>query len=410
MLRTTIPTLRQLLKRERKYALIAFSSFLVVFIAGSFYLDPFNFKNSNFTLNTSDEEIKSFAQNIVETCVALKGQDKPDCYRDELRSFTKEYGFVTGEKMLSSIQELDADTRTCHVLSHYIAREAYVREPSNFYKLLDSINVNTCGSGFLHGILEAYAAEHPEVEMDGAFAEKMCNRGNDDYRKRTCIHLMGHLLLISTYGDVNEALNLCRLTLQKNQFNCFDGIFMEDHQKLALFQHGMSPLPEKTPERMREMERKCLSYTDNVVAKACWLEMAEPYAHTYGYSASTLYRECSKAPKIEFQEICYRKAGTALATYYRYDKQEDLVSICAYYKKNLNAYNSCVTNITTSLMYTSPKFINRGIALCSNIEETSREVCYTDLVVRLKEAVRNNKERAPYCLELPNDYISQCTN
>jgi hypothetical protein len=71
---------------------------LVVFITGSFYLDPFNFKNSNFTLNTSDEEIKSFAQNIVETCVALKGQDKPDCYRDELRSFTKEYGFVTGEK------------------------------------------------------------------------------------------------------------------------------------------------------------------------------------------------------------------------------------------------------------------------------------------------------------------------
>jgi hypothetical protein len=164
--------------------------------------------------------------------VVIGATNRPNSIDPALRRpgrFDRELEISVPDKK-ARLNILKIHTRTCHVLSHYIAREAYVREPSNFYKLLDSINVNTCGSGFLHGILEAYAAEHPEVEMDGAFAEKMCNRGNDDYRKRTCIHLMGHLLLISTYGDVNEALNLCRLTLQKNQFNCFDGIFMEDHK------------------------------------------------------------------------------------------------------------------------------------------------------------------------------------
>jgi hypothetical protein len=294
-----------------------------------------------------------------------------------------------------------------------MAREAYTRNPGDFYGLIDSLNVNACGSGFLHGALGAYSEDHPEVKIDGAFADQICGRGKDDYSRRTCVHFMGHMLLLRAYADtgeesVDQALTSCQSLRKDWLFNCYDGIFMEIHQRLTLFDHGLSKLPDQTNEYLVSLEKRCNSYSDFLMGKACWLEMAEMYAHVFRYNPKIIHDRCSAAPKKEYSDICNQKGGTVLATYFNYDTPEKLTVICSFYRGDDTAYNFCTDNVLSSLMYTSPKFIYRGLTLCSSIDQKYQSRCYMTLAGKLRNLTKDEKQVAELCPLLPEKYRYIC--
>lgn len=340
------------------------------------------------------------AQKMAKKCT----QDKMTCYKTELSALTKEKGFAYAEKTLYALQDIDPFTKSCHTIAHYMARQA-LTNPDKFLDLVDSINVSACGSGFLHGVLEAKLSFDPSVQIDSKMADEICNRGSDDYRKRMCEHFMGHLFLVDKNGSIAQALPTCEGVLPQYTFDCYDGLFMEDHQKLALAEHQIAPEPQYTPQYLTTLQNNCLKYS-SVLANACWTEIAEVAAKTYNYDPQKIYKACMIPQDSQSQTACYNKGGTVIVTYPIEVATAKLVAICQPYG-DLPRYQSCTSNLIASLMYYSPKFTTRAIQICSNIS-SSNNWCFGEIGRQLKQFVQNPSERQTLCQTSPVKYKSLC--
>lgn len=413
-MRSAIAKLKQVVQKNTlssKKAKIIYIVFIAFFsVSVALYVGT-NFTKivyKNDKVSISENKATELARSIKESCSTPDGNKKQDCYKFELRKAVRIYGLANGEMILSSLQDIDDFTKSCHVIAHNMASEAYRRNPADFYKLIESVNVNACGSGFLHGVLEAYATTNPDIPIDGDFTNEICGQGNNEYRKRTCVHFVGHVFLVNAFGNLEEALTLCKDLRPEWQFNCYDGIFMEDHQKLILAEHGMFPLPTLNKEYFNKIEGFCLK-TKGIMAKACWTEMAEMYAHAYGYVPDIIFKNCSKAQTDEFDRDCYSKGVIAMAIYPGFDTASKLTSLCAYYLQDMKLYDSCTQVLISSLIYNSPKFTSRGVTLCSSVPSGYAEECFKKLAKRLHETLANKDFRAQFCQLIPEIYRQTCS-
>lgn len=358
-------------------------------------------------VNLSTEEIEDRIKVISEECLNLEGEKKQDCYKSQLISLTKQYGITTSEKILFTLQERDDTLRSCHVIAHYMSREAYERDPRGLFKLLDTLDINSCGGGLMHGALEAYLAKEKKDGLTTAVVEDICGRSTNERRQTTCAHLMGHMALINTYGNVDEALPLCESLRYQWHYMCYDGLFMEDHQKLALSEHGIMPMPAQNKEYIDKMESDCAKY-EGIPLKTCWKEMAEMYAHIYGYDPYRVWKECSKAPANELVNECYLKGAELLAMYpYYFDNAEKVTSICSFYSNSWQ-YTDCTRRILSAMIYNSTRFITRGITLCQNIPINYINSCFYSLQQILQSVVPDPVKRKELCTRLPEIQRDGC--
>lgn len=387
---------------------LAIAAITLVAVSSSFYyFDILHVRYRNSLINLSPVQIKDVTKNILDQCFDLVGGKKTDCYKQSLVSLTKKYGISTSESILYTLQDTDATLRSCHVIAHYMSREAYERKPSDFYNLVDTLNVNSCGGGFLHGTLESYLGHGQSGDLTNAIVEDICGRGKDIMRQTGCAHLMGHIALINTYGNVKDALPLCESLRYQWHYMCYDGLFMEDHQKLALVEHGIMNMPEQNKDYIDKMESDCAKY-NGVPLKACWKEMAEMYAHIYGYDPYRIWKECSKAPNNDLLNECYLKGAELMAMYpYYFDSAERITPICSFYSNSLS-YNECTYRILSAMIYNSTKFITRGITLCNNIPQDHTGTCFNSLAQILTKVVPSTDKRKPLCGGLPESARSIC--
>lgn len=352
-----------------------------------------------------DSDTLNEAERIVSVCREKKWHE---CYKSELVGLTREKGLRFGEIALSFLQDIDPESRNCHVLAHFMAREAIKRDPSQWKILLDSINVGACGSGFLHGILEARIGIDPSLKVDAALAEEICGIGNDAYKKRMCFHFMGHVFLVDTEGDISAALPQCRrVSIFQFRYECFDGLFMEDHQKLALAEHGSAPLPDITQSYVEKLSSECRKYSREE-GQACWQEMGEIYAKLYSYNPSKVYEGCGKAPTGVERQSCYLKGVVVMAVYTGFDTEIALREICAPYSGKNETYRSCIYTALSSFMFYSPKYIDRGIILCASLIADHQQDCFKTLVDALKAVVPSSPEQKFYCERVPVAYRRLC--
>lgn len=367
------------------------------------------FRQDRSGWRADDPRIISEARRVKERCSKNGGLE---CYKKELSFRVAKHGFSYGEQALYALQDIDPATKSCHTIAHFMAREAVRRNPSDWALLVDTINVQACGSGFLHGVLEAHVANNPGLEINSDFADEICTRGNDAYRQRMCAHFMGHVFLLEREGDVVKALPQCGGVTPRLQFDCYDGLFMEDHQKLALVEHGFSSDPILGDAYVERMEKNCLKYQGQL-SDACWTEMAEMYAKTYGYEPKVIYDRCyNHAPTDSARQSCYFKGIVVVGTYPLEPSSKKLLGICApyEYEKNQGQYQSCASALFAALFYYSPKFVSRGINFCARVPQSLREWCFGELGRQLAQFVASPTERTALCQETPEPYKKMCSN
>jgi hypothetical protein len=390
-----------------KKKLLVFNCILgLLIISAIVYLyTPFGIGDS--TQKAQASNITEMANKIYGDCHAL--QDWHECYKKEMAELTKNTGLPFAQSVLFSIQDADPNSRNCHVIAHYMAREAYHRDPTKWLELADQADINSCGGGFLHGILEAHIGDSPNQEINAVFADQICSRKPEDFRQRMCYHLFGHFFLVDQDGKLPEALPFCQKINTLYTYDCYDGLFMEDHQKLALSEHEIAPLPSYTPAYLQLIEKQCSQYS-GTQSNACWTEIAEIVAKVYGYSdPQKIYQECYKASTDHDKQACYLKGVVILSIYVGYDTPEKLLSICSNYKNTNELYSQCNSYIISALMHYSVKYTDRGITLCSSIDPSYTHWCFAILGQQLKPLAPLD-EREKLCLNAPADYKESCIN
>lgn len=360
-----------------------------------------------FFINKQQTSILKEAQRIFNTCT---NTDREKCYKEEFTKLTEAKDIFFAEQTLYALQELDPIVRHCHVLSHEISRVATRKNPAKWRELIDKVNPNTCGAGFLHGVLEAHIGDDPDFRIDASVINDICGKEGKDFKERTCAHILGHLVMVDNDANMERSLDICS-GLQDRQMlkECYTGVFMEDSFKTNLVDHGLAEIPVRDKQRMEAQRERCLKYSD-VAGVACWIDLAEIFAEYYNYDPQITYRSCYQAPEKEAQVECYFKAVVLIAVSPSFDDSENLLEICQPYSEDKNFYSRCTNFIISSLMYYSPKFSDRGVKLCSNIADSYKEYCFQTLGEKLKMNVTERAARQEFCSGTPSRYLQFCVN
>lgn len=112
----------------------------------------------------------------------------------------------------------DSVAAICHGLAHEIGREAY-RRYQNFDAALH-FEDQTCGSGYLHGVIETRFAASPNIL---ATMQASCSVSDD-----RCLHGVGHGLMYYTANDLPKSLSYCSQYPSFARSYCAEGVFMEN--------------------------------------------------------------------------------------------------------------------------------------------------------------------------------------
>lgn len=358
-------------------------------------LNLIDYQNLNFSAE---------AQRIFNIC---ETEYRSKCYETNFVELTKNRGLFSAEHTLYALQELDPKMRHCHILSHKIANTATRQNPSKWKELMEKVTVDTCGGGFLHGILEAHVGYEPDFTITPQFINEICVTGKISSKDRSCAHMMGHLTLLQTEGEIEPALKICAEIDEPFLLECYNGVFMEESFKPALIEHGLAQIPVRDEKRMIVQTERCLKYQD-LPATACWMDMAEIFAELYNYDPLKTHKACSRAPGQQQQEYCYNKAVTIMTISPRFDNKDLLISVCRPYTDDAVKYRRCLTTMINGLMHYSPNFTNRGVALCSNIEGSYQEFCFKTLGEKLKVNVDSQTKRQELCKGAPDMYMKLC--
>lgn len=300
---------------------------------------------------------------------------KSSCYIGQIRLVTERYGLKMGIQTLIYAQKYDPLLLNCHLLGHYIAHSAYKSSNKDIRSLLNNVEVRMCGSGLFHGLIEAYLIDKGKVALDTDLASEICDGYEDRYRTSTCYHFLGHVLTLQQKDVVPNALNICEKITSEYASDCYNGVFMEHNQKVMLSDHLIVQKPVETIEYADALGDECNRYS-GPKAHMCWIEIAELYAHASNYDQKTIFNGCHRAINIRDAEECYKKGMGIMSVQPRYEKPEDLMTICAPYENDIYRYRWCLNTIVLTFAHFSPALIHRGIGFCSNIPEANRGACF----------------------------------
>lgn len=395
-------------KQKIPHLFLILNGIVVCLIAISlFYMVSHSSSFSSQTIQSgSSDQFKTVAKSIRTDCV---NKDIEKCYTKHFFTITAEKGLVYAEKTLYALQDFDPQLRHCHVLSHEIARAAVRKNPKDWKKMIDEVDVNTCGGGFLHGILEAHVGDDPKFVINSKSINDLCYKDGTSFRERTCSHIMGHLILIDTEGKVDPALPICAGVKSYFSLDCYEGIFMEDSFKFALVDHGFAQAVVRDEPRMITQTNRCYKY-DGTAGIACWKDLAEIFAEFYNYDPQKTYESCNQAPTQEERKQCYLKGVILMAVSPQFSTSDKLLAACQPFADDNTAYTHCIDFIISSLMYYSPKFADRGKVLCSAVDQEYQSYCFKDLGEKLKMNVTERGDRQRLCEGVPQMYTADCIN
>lgn len=287
----------------------------------------------------------------------------------------------------------------CHIYAHSVGRESYYL----YRGLAFSINDQNCGSGYIHGVMEALL----QHEGPGDLSQKinnLCLSLDKLSLQGQCVHGIGHGLLVYEEYDLPAALDRCKEINQKlfHHF-CYTGVFMEN----IISSEGFSLHPSKTIWVSNDPYFPCNKISlESEIQKACYLYQAsrmldltsdnfnqvwdlcldldnnQSYHCVHNIGQEAAYRTGMDASKtldicrthLDFIEPCLKGALTLIAHYW-----EDLVKdqphkLCRELSDNKHK-QYCYQEIGKLLLQIFDEDQEKIDSICRFSEENYQEIC-----------------------------------
>jgi hypothetical protein len=221
---------------NRQNVLLISFYFLISLILGTFV--------ASFVWNLNPEtEIDSFenkssksgqvgiVQNVSSKLVEVKASSKisdNDPYKEfkEYKSIlvkivNEKDPRVALEKLNADIQSVKVVQENCHSFTHAVGNAALAKF-ENDTKQAIKYNVDVCGGGYIHGIIEKYLQLTPNASNE---ILNLCS----DVSDFGCFHALGHGLMLMNKYDIVASVDGCqKLKSPDQKVFCGEGIFMEN--------------------------------------------------------------------------------------------------------------------------------------------------------------------------------------
>ncbi len=216
-------------------------TFLIILSVGFGWL-AFQAKAPQNTTKPSSIKLSEVVSNNIEPIVPKKDMANPkwttsiamssdqnffelsefDIYSAELKKVVMDTNPKEAlNKLASDTYTVKVVQKNCHTFTHQIGRFALEKYNNDTAKAI-SYNLDICGGGYIHGVIENYLDTVPNAEET---ITSLCTDPNDG----GCFHALGHgAMLISKY-NTDESVLLCKkLQNTKQEIWCGEGVFMEN--------------------------------------------------------------------------------------------------------------------------------------------------------------------------------------
>lgn len=384
------------------YRSLLLISATLVFIGIGFSL------NKSFLLKKpqdGQELARKEAQRIFNECGSKRGEF---CYSEKLSDFVKTHDLDLALKVLSALENVDQQVRGCHLIAHAITLAETSKNPEKWKDILAQVDSQSCSGGFIHGVIEAKSRLDSNFVLNETSIPELCfyvaeTKGQGG--EFNCAHIIGHILMAEENGNIPKAIEICGKVSEKLQYECFSGVFMENETRDNLVAHGIAqrlPWNKKTTE---DQEKLCREY-QGLAGQACWREISHMYAFISQDNPVSVFELCSRAQDELSRKECYSHGIGIMTASNRFDLGY-MKDLCAPFFDDEQKLEGCFTHAINSLMYSSPKFTDRAIRLCSDIPDKQQQACFQKLGDALGTRVLQD-ERIDLCKGAPEKYKDIC--
>lgn len=370
--------------------------------------DPSNYKMQNPKEGKGNQSsfILKLTETINQKCTGAN--NKESCFADELEILTKNSNLEIATKTLLQLQKVDPVTKACHFMAHKISIAETQKNPSQWKELIGRIDPIMCTSGFVHGIIEAHTNYDPSFDINKNTLEETCKyfEAKSTFSlDLACTHIMGHLLLSQNNANISQSINICGELIDKLQYECFSGVFMENMTRDNLVVHGIAQKIHWDTENTHKQEVICRQFSGKV-GDACWREISHMFSATVFDDPKKVYNLCQKAPSLQSAQDCYLHASAIMPLSNSFNNA-NFKLLCQPYNQNSQQLINCLNIVVNTMMLSSLEMTKNTAIFCDSFNEKYRKTCYLKLENHIRKA-KSAQEKEKLCLNVPENYRSLC--
>lgn len=262
-------------------------------------------------------------------------------------------------------------------------------------------------AGCFHGALQAYFLSVPELDPPRIVG--ICPSDNA-FRQYTCLHGLGHGLMLATNYAMNRSLQLCdALDGFFAQGSCHGGVFMENivayidyrvsgttHTHGGHGGHGVPAFVVDPDDPYFPCDAVGAQYQTT-----CWLIHTSLILFYNGGDFRDGARKCDGA--VPHTPTCYRSLGRDASGYTNRDVAKG-VEYCSYATPEGRAY--CIRGFVAEsvLNYATPE---AGLPVCRAMPEVDKAPCYEEMAVQGSTMV-SPEVMAQVCARAEQGYEDDC--
>ncbi len=292
--------------------------------------------------------------------------DEYEKYETELKQLViSQDPTVALRKLNSDIHTVKSAQEYCHSLTHAIGNAALDKYENSVEKSL-AYNVDICGGGYVHGIIEEYLEKNSNAEKE---IITICKKASDG----TCFHAIGHGLMLIYKMDIDKSVQACkRLSNFTKELWCGEGVFMENFDS----------------ENVSDAKKPFLKSDDPIYPCSNY---SDPYSDAcYYYSGRYIFKQNKDDPKAALQKCitvkinsgtCIRgmSAGILRADLLNPNIMEDYCNSVPKYKSN------CLQGA-----------VNYHLFMFGNNDKTKTEMCNKFIDITNKNTCINLIAQSPF--------------
>jgi plastocyanin len=335
-----------------------------------------------------------------------KFADPKQCYAEVFYELTKTAGSATAFEAIAELQKTDKSIGSCHTIVHGIGWAVYDQDPEKWREGIGGMSAE-CGYAGIHGVLERYTSD------GGTFTGETVPTTCGSNPNRACIHGLGHVLLIQSKNNLDDALKLCGsfpVGPARQRHDCMAGVFMERMVASNLYEHGYvsRERAQKWKDYLADDEKLCRQQNGDR-ASACWEMLVRPAAEVYKNQPVEVLQLCVSAANSDLIKLCSRASAQVVTISKRFDL-DAVRPICSYKIEVYPEFEGvCYSSIARAgVVNTTAEVLNRVVRFCGGLAESYKEGCFKTVKQSLPRSQANMTEVQSACGLIPLKYKSGC--
>lgn len=361
----------------------------------------------------TNHQIKSLSASSYDQAVTIQKECtdlayKERCYSKAFYDLTKSTDVSFARDTLKQLQQLDPkNSLGCHFIAHQIANAAVEKDPQNWNKLINQITPYECTGGYIHGMIEIHIREQGQnIKLTSDVMNQVCQKFNtgiilNEYAMRNCFHILGHISVAETAGDIDLSLKICDgFGSSYRRIECYGGVFMETMTRENLIAHGLSEPFVWDEENTKKTEEVCRKYPGEY-GSACWKDISYMYVSVSKNDPFELYKRCHRAPTESDAKECFIFGSGNMVTFSSFDRSS-LPQVCQPVVSDKDLYTRCLNNMMGALLTSSFDNISDVTQTClDNLQK--HPTCFDFMTTILKRNGADLQMMKNVCQKIPEE-------